>query len=560
MKTLKILISLWFLSTLFSSTLVLALDETPLYQWVLQIRAYKYDPSSGLYALVSYGSSVSLGWGKLITNAHVIFDDDAREPYGTYEACQSISFEREPKCFSLAKLESYDLDNDLALLTLDKRSPLPKLPLSSEKKYKIGAPLIIYGYPGIGGATTTRTAGRIAGYDEPFYKIDGIVDRGNSGGGAFSLSGELVGIPSRLITDNASLGYMIPTSTVLSFLAKKTAGYTKYSEPLDSAFRAFLTKKYSEVTSNYVFRNAIVSIGNMRKYGVKFVKNIVTNASDTQVFLTFLHEKKKVQFFLMCGKVAGSSSALPYWKEEMSKDSEIVASNRARFTTVREYIQKDQYSYIIFDTKSPCFIIPATYIDPKKDKTFLSDLERFLDEGISNDIHFDTSWGFAGSLFSIAKLPEKMLVVEYPNSIGKSTVGVYLENSLAKSSSALVRSYTFDREKDMVSALAWYGDVWDDPKLADLGALLEKNRWSTETILSGSTLSGQKYYISYDRSEKAEKWKLYASLSAVILSTSSDQKYGYMRFSWSEYDPWLDDAEIEKIHTFFSSLSLRDQK
>jgi hypothetical protein len=61
MKTLKILISLCFLSTLFSSALVLALDETPLYQGVLQIRAYKYDPSSGLYALVSYGSSVSLG-------------------------------------------------------------------------------------------------------------------------------------------------------------------------------------------------------------------------------------------------------------------------------------------------------------------------------------------------------------------------------------------------------------------------------------------------------------------------------------------------------------------
>ena len=69
-----------------------------------------------------------------------------------------------------------------------------------------------------------------------------------------------------------------------------------------------------------------------------------------------------------------------------------------------------------------------------------------------------------------------MLIVEYPNSVGKSSVGVYLENSLAKSSSTLVRSYTFDREKDMVSAIAGYQDVGDDPKLADLGALLEKNR------------------------------------------------------------------------------------
>lgn len=560
MKILKILISLSFLSILFSSSTVAALDETLLYQGVLQIRAYKYDPTSGLYALVSYGSSVSLGWGKLITNAHVIFDDDAREPYGTYEACQSLSFEREPKCFSLAKLEAYDLDNDLALLTLDRRSPLPKLPLSSEKKYKIGSPLIIYGYPGIGGATTTRTAWRIAWYDEPFYKIDGIIDRGNSGGGAFSLSGELVGIPSRLITDNASLGYMIPTSTVLSFLAKKTAGYTKYIEPLDTAFRAFLTKKYSEVASNYVFRNGIVSIGNMRKYGVKFVKNTVTNASDSQVFLTFLHEKKKTQFYLMCGKVAWSSASMPYWKEEMSKDSEIVASNRARFTTVREYAQKDQYSYMIFDTKSPCFIIPATLIDPKKDSVFLSDLERFFDEGFSTETRFDMSGGFSGSLFSLPKVPEKVLVVEYPNLVGKSTVGIYLENSLAKSSSTVVKAYTFDREQDIISALAWYGDVWEDPKLSELDTLLSKNLSTSETLLSGSTLSGNRYYIYYDRAEKEEKWKQYLSITALVLFTPRDDKYGYLKFSWSEYEPWLDLTEIEKIRTLIASLSLRDQK
>ena len=77
--------------------------------------------------------------------------------------------------------------------------------------------------------------------------------------------------------------------------ARKTPGYTKYSEPIESSFRTFLAKKYSEITSTYTFRNSIITIANMKKYGIKFVKNAVTNASDSQVLLTLLHEKKKVQ-------------------------------------------------------------------------------------------------------------------------------------------------------------------------------------------------------------------------------------------------------------------------
>ena len=184
---------------------------------------------------------------------------------------------------------------------------------------------------------------------------------------------------------------MIPTSTVISFLARKTPGYTKYSEPIDTSLRTFLAKKYSEITSAYTFRNSIISIVNMKKYGIKFVKNAVTNASDSQVLLTLLHEKKKVQFYLMCGKVSGSTESLPYWKEEMSKDSEIVASFYPRFTTVREYVQKDQYSYMIFDKNSPCFLIPSGYINPKNDTAFLIDLERFLAEGVVSSTRFDTS-------------------------------------------------------------------------------------------------------------------------------------------------------------------------
>lgn len=64
----------------------------------------------------------------------------------------------------------------------------------------------------------------------------------------------------------------------------------------------------------------------------------------------------------------------------MSPDSEIVASNRLRFTTVRDYIAKDQYSYMIFDKNSPCILAPLTPINPTKDSPLLVSLERFFDE------------------------------------------------------------------------------------------------------------------------------------------------------------------------------------
>jgi hypothetical protein len=548
------------ISLSFPASTLMALDETALYQWVLELRSYKYDPSSWLYGLISYGSSVAIGGGRIVTNAHVIFDDVSSEPYGTYEACESISFEKEPRCFTLAKLDAYDLDNDLAVLTLEKSPRARPLPFTTQIHYPIGSPLIIYGYPGIGGSTTTRTAGRIAWYDEPFYKIDGIIDHGNSWGGAFSLSGELLGIPSRIIADTTSLGYMIPTATVETFLAKKTPGYTVYREPVDSTFRTFLTKKYREVTRAYVFKNSVVNIPNMKKYGVKFVKNAVTNASDSQVFLTFLHEKKKVQFFLMCGKVAGSSPEFPYWKEEMSKNAEIVSSSRSRFTTVREYSQKDQYSYMIFDKYSPCFVIPATFINPKKDWVFLAELERFFDEGVRIDTTFEKDTGFHGSAFSTEKVPKNMLLVEYPTNTGKGNIGLYIENSLGDPSSTVMRTLTFTREKDLLEDLYPYQDIWKDPKLTDLSSIMYKNKRDTENVLSGTTRSWETYYISYDREEKPKNGKSYANISAFIILPPGSEKYGYLSFYWGEQDAWLDQIEIDTLKGFFDSISLRDQR
>ncbi len=533
-----------------------ALDETSLYQSVLQVRSYHYDELSGLYTLESLGSSVVLPNGKIITNAHVIFDEKNQSPYLAYEICRSIRFEEDPDCYTPARLESYDLDHDLALLVPEKKITLTPPLLTKTHKYSIWSPLIIYGYPGIGGSTITRTAWRIAWYDDPFYKIDGIIDHGNSWGGAFSLSWELLGIPSRMIVDNASLGYMIPTSTVRTFLEKKTSSYTRSDEPVPSDFRSFLRKKYSEITRKYLFRNTIVATKNLKAYGMRYVKNISLGGASSQVLTMFLDEKRKIQVVLMCGNVGWSRPDFPYWKEEMSPDSEIVASNRLRFTTVRDYIAKDQYSYMIFDKNSPCILAPLTPINPTKDSPLLVSLERFFDEWLSLHTWF-SSLPFIASQFTLSYIPDSLIVAEYPTYTGERNTSFYFENSLKKWSTARWKEYTFDREKDFLSGLFLFSDIPEDAKSTDIALYMENNRAKNETLLTGALLSGEQYYFSYTLAETEEKWKRYTNPWVVIIVPEKDGKWKYIRLTWSEFDAWLDQSEIERIKKIIDSISLQ---
>ena len=174
---------------------------------IVKIKNYE-SRSDGSYILSSYGSAIAITPSRILTNAHVIIGKDDK-PTGNYEVCFSTDFERVPLCRDTARLIAYDSIADLALLELSRTSSLSPFVLSPEK-IAIGSYVSMYGYPAIGGDTITRTDGKIAGYEQMMYKIDGTIDHGNSGGGAFNNSGELIGIPTAIASDNASIGYMIP--------------------------------------------------------------------------------------------------------------------------------------------------------------------------------------------------------------------------------------------------------------------------------------------------------------------------------------------------------------
>lgn len=43
---------------------------------IMKIKTYTYNPFTDTYTLLGYGSAVYIGDGKLVTNAHVVIDED----------------------------------------------------------------------------------------------------------------------------------------------------------------------------------------------------------------------------------------------------------------------------------------------------------------------------------------------------------------------------------------------------------------------------------------------------------------------------------------------------
>ncbi len=149
----------------------------------------------------SGGSGVIIGDGTyILTNEHVITPSSNDPP-----ECETLfigittSPSQPPTQVFEAEILAADPIRDLALLRIVGATPnsfsvmTPRyglLPIDSAVR--------VVGYPGVGGETVTLTRGQIAGYldDEggQLYKVDIVLNRGNSGGPMVDESGNLVGI------------------------------------------------------------------------------------------------------------------------------------------------------------------------------------------------------------------------------------------------------------------------------------------------------------------------------------------------------------------------------
>ena len=123
-----------------------------------------------------------------------------------------------------AKLVGTDPRTDLAVLKVDadSTSKFTYVDFADDSKVRVGDWVVAVGNPfGLGGTVTAgivSARGRDIGagpYDD-FIQIDAAVNRGNSGGPAFNLNGEVVGINTAIFSPsggNVGIAFAIPAST-----------------------------------------------------------------------------------------------------------------------------------------------------------------------------------------------------------------------------------------------------------------------------------------------------------------------------------------------------------
>jgi len=147
--------------------------------------------------------------GLIVTNNHVIAN------------AEQITVTLSDDTALQAQVIGRDAVTDLALLKVDAKTPLPAANWGDSNKARVGDWVLAIGNPfGLGG---TVTAGIISAtardihsspYDD-YLQTDASINRGNSGGPMFDLSGEVIGINTVIYSPSGGsigIGFAIPSA------------------------------------------------------------------------------------------------------------------------------------------------------------------------------------------------------------------------------------------------------------------------------------------------------------------------------------------------------------
>ena len=161
-----------------------------------------------------YGSSQGSGFfvsedGYIVTNHHVV------KGGSEFTVVMNDGVEID------AKLIGTDPKTDLAVLKVESKDKFTYVSFS-EKKSRVGEWVVAVGNPfGLGGTVTAgivSASGRDIGsgpYDD-FIQIDAAVNKGNSGGPAFNLNGEVIGVNTAIFSPsggNVGIAFAISAKT-----------------------------------------------------------------------------------------------------------------------------------------------------------------------------------------------------------------------------------------------------------------------------------------------------------------------------------------------------------
>jgi serine protease Do len=126
-----------------------------------------------------------------------------------------------------ASVVGRDQRTDLALLKIETEEPLPSIRFAVADNSRVGDWVVAIGNPfGLGktatfGIVSARGRGIGAGPYDDYLQIDAPINRGNSGGPSFNLSGEVIGVNTAIVSPtggNVGIGFAIPASTAESVI------------------------------------------------------------------------------------------------------------------------------------------------------------------------------------------------------------------------------------------------------------------------------------------------------------------------------------------------------
>jgi serine protease Do len=148
--------------------------------------------------------------GHILTNHHVV------------EGADKVEVELADRRVLTATVVGDDAPSDLAVLKVQ-ATGLHTIPLADSDKARVGDVVLAIGNPlGIGQTVTSgiisakgRTTGTGDGSFQDFLQTDAPINHGNSGGALVNLQGELLGIPSQIMSPsggNIGLGFAIPSN------------------------------------------------------------------------------------------------------------------------------------------------------------------------------------------------------------------------------------------------------------------------------------------------------------------------------------------------------------
>jgi serine protease Do len=264
--------------------------------------------------------------GYAVTNNHVVENADKVE----------VTTD-DGKVYS-AKVIGTDKRTDLALIKVEGGSNFPFAKLASGKP-RIGDWVLAVGNPfGLGGTVTAgivSASGRDIGngpYDD-FIQIDAPVNKGNSGGPAFNMQGEVVGVNTAIYSPSGGsvgIAFSIPSPTVQNVVAqlkdsgKVTRGWIGVQiQPVTSDIADSLGMKKVEgalvadaqpngpaAKAGIESGDVITAVnGNSVKDARELARTIGTFAPGTNVKLDVLHKGKDQSFNLTLGQLPNSQQA-----------------------------------------------------------------------------------------------------------------------------------------------------------------------------------------------------------------------------------------------------------